>query len=452
MLYQILKLISLLATRVFFKSLQVKNKQNIPKKGALIVISNHPNTFMDPILIASQVYSPLYFMANASVFVSPFTKWLFEKLHMIPIQRKNDTNKEKYNNEQIFQRCFDHLKHQKAILIFPEGVSIRERRLQELKTGTARIALGAEAQNNFQLGTKILTVGLNYSQPDSFRSDVLINFDEVIYVKDYEKLYKEDPQKAVKALTEEMRKRLETHTIHTYSADEDYLGFQIDKVYGEQLDEEIELSKKEQEQTYLMNKGIIEAVRYFNEKQPERVQTFRKKIEKYITNLERLNLQDEVFKNKKKHKKSLFASSLGDLCFFVFLFPIFFWGWLNNFIPYWFPQRVAKSIVKWTDMEEYTAPVMMITGVIVFPFFYLIESFAVYWFFGVQIAFLYLITLAPAGFFALFYGTKWIKQRKKWRLWAIFTKRANLVANLVTQRKEIITDIETAKKEYFEAT
>ncbi|TAG91072.1 MAG: hypothetical protein EAZ20_03520, partial [Bacteroidetes bacterium] len=327
--------------------------------------------------------------------------------------------------------------------------SIRERRLQELKTGTARIALGAEAQNNFELGTKILSVGLNYSQPESFRSEVFINFDEVIIVKDYQKLYEENPENAIKKLTEDMRKRLETHTIHTYSADEDYLAIQIDKVYGEQLNEDIELSKTESEQEYLMNKGIIEAIRYFNEKQPERVNNFRKKIERYVNNLERLDLQDEIFKNRKKNKKSLFGSSLKDLLFFFFTFPIFFWGWLNNFIPYWFPQRVAKSIVKWSEMEEYTAPVMMLTGTIIFPFFYCLKSFIVYWFFGYQIALIYFLSLAPAGFFALYYKTKWQVQRKKWRLWAIFAKRANLVAELLSQRKEIIKELETAKKEYF---
>lgn len=449
MFYQILRLITKIATRIFFKSLQVKNKQNAPKEGALIVISNHPNTFMDPMLIASQLSSPLYFLANASIFVSPFTKWLFEKLHMIPIQRKHDTNKEKFDNQQIFQRCFDHLKKKGAILIFPEGTSIRERRLQELKSGTARIALGAEAQNNFQLDTKILTVGLNYSQPDSFRSEVFINFDEVIKVKDYQQLYEQDPEKAVKKLTEEMRKRLELHTIHTYSVDEDYLAVQIDKVYGDELDKEIELSKGEQEQDYLMNKGIIEAIRYFNEKEPERVNVFRQKIERYVNNLERLDLQDSVFKNRYKAKKETLSNSIQNFLFFVLTFPIFVWGWLNNFIPYWFPQRVAKSIVKWSEMEEYTAPVMMVTGALVFPFFYLLKSFFVYWFFGFWIAFIYLLTLAPAGFFALYYAAKWYTERKKWRLWAIFTKRANLVADLLTQRKEIIKELEKAKKEYF---
>jgi 1-acyl-sn-glycerol-3-phosphate acyltransferase len=407
------------------------------------------NTFMDPLLVAAHLKTEVYFLANASIFATPFTRWLFEKLHMIPIQRKHDTNKQKYDNSQIFQRCFDHLKKQGTILIFPEGTSIRKRQLQELKTGTARIVLGAEAQNNFQLDSKILTIGLNYSKPESFRSEVFINFDEPIIVKDYQKLYEQDPENAVKKLTEDIRLRLEAHTIHTYSEDEDYLAKQIDIVFGEQLNEEFELSKTEQEQEYLMNKNILDAIRYFNEKDPQRVDTFRKKIQKYINSLERLDLQDEVFNKKnKKTKKTLLVESITNFLFFVFTFPLFFWGWFNNFIPYWFPQKVAAYITKITKIEEYTAPVMMLTGTIVFPFFYCLQTFLVYYFLDWFWALCYLLSVAPAGFFALYYATQWYFYRKKWLLWAIFSKRATLVANLLQQRTEIIKDLEQAKKEY----
>jgi 1-acyl-sn-glycerol-3-phosphate acyltransferase len=94
---------------------------------------------------------------------------------MIPIQRKHDTNQKKYNNEQIFQKCFDHLAKGGTILIFPEGTSVHKRILNEIKTGTARIALGAEQANDFRLNLKIVTFGLNYSNPASFRSEVFVN-------------------------------------------------------------------------------------------------------------------------------------------------------------------------------------------------------------------------------------------------------------------------------------
>jgi 1-acyl-sn-glycerol-3-phosphate acyltransferase len=42
MLYAILRLITKIATRIFFKSLQVKGQKNAPKKGALMVVANHP--------------------------------------------------------------------------------------------------------------------------------------------------------------------------------------------------------------------------------------------------------------------------------------------------------------------------------------------------------------------------------------------------------------------------
>ena len=50
--------------------------------------------------------------------------------------------------------------------------------LRNLKTGTARIALETEKRNEGKLGLKVVAVGLNYSQPEKFRSNILVNIDE----------------------------------------------------------------------------------------------------------------------------------------------------------------------------------------------------------------------------------------------------------------------------------
>src|SRR5205085_1767241 len=113
------------------------------------------------------------------------------------------------NNDEVFSKCFEHLKNKGAILIFPEGVSLTNRQLKKIKTGTARIAFGAEAGNDFNLGVKIISIGLNYSDPHSFHSDLFINIDESINVADYETHYREDAFTAANKLTDEIRARLE---------------------------------------------------------------------------------------------------------------------------------------------------------------------------------------------------------------------------------------------------
>jgi glycerol-3-phosphate O-acyltransferase/dihydroxyacetone phosphate acyltransferase len=230
-MYLLLKLIVKLALKVFYTDIHVQIKGKIPVNGPLIVVSNHPNTFMDPIVIAAMLPQQVYFLTNGSVFRNPLVGWLLGKMHMIPIYRKEDVSGQTPDNRASFARCFDFLAGKGTLLIFPEGSSVHERKLRKLKTGTARIALGAEAEHNFNLGVQILTIGLNYSDPIRFRSELFINVDAPIQVADYAGCLCERPGRSCNQLTEEMRLRLEQHIIVTRHQEEDNLARNIEAVY-----------------------------------------------------------------------------------------------------------------------------------------------------------------------------------------------------------------------------
>ncbi len=448
MLYEILKIIFQISLKVFFRSIKVKNKHLIPKEGPMIVVSNHPNTFMDPLVVATQVQAQVYFLANSSIFSTPWASWLFKKLHMIPIQRKIDVPNDHIDNAQIFQQCYHFLAEGGTLLVFPEGTSVRERRLRKLKTGTARIALGAEASKDFSINLRIVTFGLNYTKPESFRSDVLVVVDEPIQVADFKELFLEDSFAAAQALTEKIREQLAEHIIITQDEEEDHLARQIEKIYKSRLSQEIQLSQEKKEQDYLISKGIVEAVRHFEEKEPERVAHFRPKIQTYLKNLHRLHLSDEVFDRKTKNKGLLWGS-LQTAAYFILGFPFFLYGLINNYIPYIIPSKVAYQVVKASQVEEYMAPVMMVTGIFTFSFFYLIQTLLVHWIFGNGwITLAYFASLPLSGFFALFYANYLHTTRDKWRLFGLFYKRSDLVSTLVSQRKSIIQELEQAKADY----
>ena len=198
-----------ISLRFFFRNVQVKGLENIPARGSLLIVSNHPNTILDPIVIARFIHRKVFFLAKASLFRAKVTKWLLPKLSMIPVYRAQDDPSLMQQNGEIFAKCFEHLENNGAILIFPEGISLTNRQLRKIKTGSARIALGAEAANNFTLGVNIVCIGLNYFDPHRFQSDLLINIDEPVHVRDYETLYKQDEFAAVNKLTGEIRTRLE---------------------------------------------------------------------------------------------------------------------------------------------------------------------------------------------------------------------------------------------------
>jgi 1-acyl-sn-glycerol-3-phosphate acyltransferase len=444
-MYALLKLIVQLALRVFYKDIHVQIKGAIPKNGPLIVVSNHPNTFMDPIVIASILPQQVYFLTNGSVFKNPLIGWLLSKMHMIPIYRKEDVNGQAPDNRASFAKCFDFLANNGTLLIFPEGSSVHERRLRKLKTGTARIALGAEAEHEFKLGVQILTIGLNYSDPIRFRSELFVNIDAPIALAEYASAYLKDPVEAVNQLTEEMRLRLEKHIIVTRTQEEDALAANIEAVYKSRLVKELNINEEEPEQEFLLTKNILESIRFFEEKAPARVQEIQAKLVDYQTNLRQLQLEEEVF-HKKKNRAG-FHNSFLSILYILLCFPLYLYGLINNYIPYIIPSKVASLISR---DEVYRAPIMMTTGIFSFCLCYSLQILGFHhvtssagW-----LTVAYAGSLPISGFFVLHYWNYLVAFYQNWTFASIVRSRKSQVASLIRKRLIILRELENARKEY----
>lgn len=126
------------------------------------------------------------------------------------------------------------------------------------------------------------------------------------------------------------------------------------------------------------------------------------------------------------------------------------YGVLNNYVPYIIPSWIAARIVKWTDTDEYTAPVMMTSGVLTFGGFYTLQTWLVYTYLqNIWIALAYLLSLPITGFFALAYARMRKNSLDRWRLLTLFYKRADLVSKIVAERTSLISELESAKEEYW---
>jgi hypothetical protein len=89
-----------------------------------------------------------------------------------------------------------------------------------MRKGTARVVFGA-AERFEGLDIHVLPVGVNYSNPDQFRSEVKIDFGEPIRVQDYMDTYQSSPPKAVNQFTSELRKRLYERVVHLDHPEDD---------------------------------------------------------------------------------------------------------------------------------------------------------------------------------------------------------------------------------------
>ncbi|QHL87581.1 glycerol acyltransferase [Nibribacter ruber] len=447
MLYFVLKTLFQMALRVFFSRFTVNHKHLLSAQGPLIVVSNHPNTLMDPVVTASLMKQNIYFLAKSSFFKPGIQGWLFHKLFMIPVYRREDVGTGgTAQNDATFVKCYEFLGKGGTLMVFPEGNSFMQRRLRPLKTGTARIALGAEAQHDFKLGVRILPVGLNYSDPSRFRSEVFVNVGEPIQVKDFEEAYAQDPFQAAHTLTDHLKERLEELVIHTETDEEDLLARQVEAVYQDTLVEELDLAKNESEERFLITKGIVQSIQHFETTQPERVHQLRTDLQEYLDHLDRVGLRPSAIKSLPK-RRHLAWGTVETVLYLLVGFPFYVYGVLHNYLPYILPAKIAKSLTK--DVE-FHAPMMMTIGMFTFLIFYALLGWAAHAWLGLSgwslVA--YLVTLPITGFFVLHYWHRVEVARRGWIFLSLFTRRSTILAFLLAQRQHLMTELEQARKEF----
>lgn len=445
MLYSFLKIVMQITVRVFFRSITIRNKELIPDKGPLMVLVNHPSTFMDPIVVATMLNRKVFFLGKGILFKSKIAAWLLPKFNVIPIYRQKDDPSMMDKNKEIFIKCFEHLENSGALLMFPEGTSITERKLRQIKTGAARIALGAEARNNFQLGVNIITIGLNYANPHKFNRDLFINIAKPIRVIDFKADYSIDEFKAVENLTEEIRKNLEKLIIAIEDDKTDELVKNIETLYKYKLSKELGISRKDKDADFILTKNIIETVNYYLECNPDRVENIRLRIEEYLNNITRLGLSDaDITRNQKNN--SFIRSSLKALLILILGFPFYIYGLINNFLPFQIPALIAKKVSK---SVEFRGAISMVGGMFTFLIFYSSQIILVWKYMHLQwLTIAYGLCLPISGLFAYWYFHTVNKMRTKWVLMMLFYKKSVFISNLISEREQIIAEFDKIKEEY----
>lgn len=440
MLYKFLKWVAQISLKIFFKKIHKASLAKIPTNSPLIVVSNHPNTFMDALLIATLINREFYFLTNASVFTRPWMHWILRKLHMIPIYRKQDVQNGNPDNTQSFEICIKHLKNNGALIIFPEGVSESKRQLKKFKTGTARIALLAEKSSNFNLNLVILPVGINYSQPENFRSEVLVITGHPILVKNYQDFYENDPQNAVLRLTEDIFLGVQELVIDTTSDTEDTLLKNIRTI----LTNEYEMDNKIYG-IFSIEKEVQTAIQYFSTEKPYEWHEFVQNLKAYFYAIDQLQVDDKTVSNAKSLKK-LYQISLIKFIVLVVLSPIFALGWFTNWVPYSLPRMVALNV---TPYKEYHAGIKLLTGLIAFPLWYFLSYLWIVYLFQKKIVSLFIWLLFPLlGFFALNFASQWAKVQKNLKLVFEFQKNKRKITELRRLRKKIVQELKDFQEEY----
>lgn len=149
----------------------------LKKQGPLLLASNHPNSFLDAIILDILFDQPIWSLARGDVFKNKFISRVLTSLKMFPVYRVSEGVENLNINYETFESC-KKLFHKKGlVLIFSEGKCINEWHLRPLKKGTARLAINSWEEN---IPLEVLPVGINYSSFRRFGKNVFINFGDII--------------------------------------------------------------------------------------------------------------------------------------------------------------------------------------------------------------------------------------------------------------------------------
>lgn len=383
--YRFLQGLVWVSFKLYFRRIVFINKERLSFKGPMLVISNHPNTLMDPLVALYRVSEQCFLLANYSLFKHPVSNAILSTLYCIPIRRVNDvTEGEPLRNEEAFRRCDEHLIAGGNIYIAVEGNSFPERRIREIKTGVSRIAFSAEIQKDFELNLRILPIVMTYFEPLKFWQDVRVEVGEPISVDSWREAYMQNPRQTITDLTDAIEKKMIDMTIHCQSAKEDNFLKKIEKLL--QSDNNLNV-----EEHYQRSRKVLQYLHNWQGRDITSYEHFQQEVRQYFTTLNALKIADVNTQNSTNRLPLSIIKIIGG-------FPIFLYGFIANFAPAW----VSDKLVKWLKFDvSYDTTVRYTAGLILFPLFWWLQfRFLVpllpFSFSG----WLYLLTVAPAGLIA----------------------------------------------------
>ena len=220
MLYQLLRGTAAIALRWYYADVAVQGSERVPRDGPLLILANHPNALIDPLIVGTTVERRVLLTAKATLFEHPALATLLRAVGVVPLRRAKDESRGAAGaatpdrNAYAFQLVTSALRAQQVVLIFPEGISHDDPTLAPLKSGAARMALQAHSEG--VAGIRLLPMGLVFEAKERPDSRVLVRVGEAL---DLDHWLAERETIDARELTELLESRLRAVTLNFATAE-----------------------------------------------------------------------------------------------------------------------------------------------------------------------------------------------------------------------------------------
>ena len=468
-----------LALRLFFRRIETSNVETVPHEDPIIFVLNHPNGLVDPALVFVSLPRRVSFLAKSTLFSIPVGGAIIRALEALPVYRRIDADADMSKNLETFRTCQQFLAENRCVAIFPEGLSHDDTKLKPIKTGAARIALGALgvglegekrrrrgekekgrwgerekdefATDNEQLTTnneqltankihlKIMAVGLFYTSKTAFRSEVLIRYGEILEVEPVALDENgEPPREAVQKLTDKIETALRNVTLNLESQAELGMVLKAEALFSSVY--ENLLFKQTLTHSFQRLQSLAEKYKLLGQHEPAKMRALEEKISAYESDLRTSGVTTESLSVLQHPTWYVFRYLILRLFLLILLSPLAITGAIIHSPAYVFSNFIGLMF-KTHGADAAGSTYKIVAAMVFMPLTWIIMALAVFYFFGWQIAILSIPVTILCGYIALRSSetlidlTVWLKSA-----WLLFRQRGlflRLLWDRETLQKEI---------------
>ncbi|HMB33806.1 MAG TPA: 1-acyl-sn-glycerol-3-phosphate acyltransferase [Methylomirabilota bacterium] len=427
--YRLFRGIARFLVALFYRRVEVIGLERIPASGPLLAAANHQQGLMDALLLAATFPRPLRFIAKAPLFRYPLIGQLARLSGAIPVHRRQDERGGAVGNEAMFGAARRALEADEALLIFPEGASQPEPTIMPLRTGAARLlladGLGARAT--------LLPIGLMFHEPGTFRvGAALVVIGEPVPTADL------DPtggsEEAVRPLTARLGAALQRLIVEARDRHTLDLVLAAESIWREEAPD----AARDPLARTTWRQRAARAHAYLSTVEPLQMATLRRRLERYVKDLELAGLTDRDL-SQGYPLRAVLRYALREGLALVLGLPLALCGLVNHALPYGVTALVVRALKPEADVE---ATYKVAVGLVLYPVCWALEGWVIWWMGGGSVLLVFLLSLLPTGFFALSWTTRVEQVRRDARgLIAVLIDR-DLRGHLLARRREIMAEFQ----------
>jgi len=377
-----------LLLHVFYREVEVRGAEHVPREGPVLFVANHGNSLVDPMVLLALLPRMPRFLAKHTLWGNPAVRPLLALAGSVPVYRRQDGDTAR--NDETFATCFAVLARGGAVALFPEGLSHDAPALQPLRTGAARIALGAREAGSAPVA--VVPVGLTFEEKGRFRSRLLVSIGEPLRATPDA----DDTEEPARALTAGIESGLRDVTLNFDSWHTARLVERAAEIYaagdGRPLPGRAPLAER-----FSLQSAFGAGHEAARAKHPGRVAALEARAQRYDGMLRALRLRDDhvTARYPWRHALAYVGERLSTL---LLRLPFAVVGLALHWLPYRAPGLVASRVRHSGDLP---ATYKILTGLFLFPVVWAVYAGIAAWLWGGGAAALVALGAPATGWIAL---------------------------------------------------